>query len=164
MAINAKSLTIGIIIGIILSTAYVVWKSTQDAVVGEPTKEITKLVATPEIRTVYIYKDAKKPPGTTGDVLTAVKTETGTATALLDDTGHASIVLKTDPIAWLSTKGAHQVTYTYGYTDGEVVNRLGYRWDFLRVKRVHFGLLAENNIGSANKDRKLVGIDISYRW
>lgn len=159
---NAKYIFIGVIVGIILSTAYVVWKSPQDAVVGEVTKEIKKQVAIPEIRTVYIYKDAKKPTGTTGDVLTAVKTEIGTATALLDDKGHTSIVLKTDPIAWLSTKGAHQVTYTYGHTDGEVINRLGYRWDFLRIKRVNFSLLAETNLD--NTGNTLVGVGISYKW
>lgn len=166
MAIQAKSIGIGIIIGLLLSAGYVYWKSKQvpKSVVGEVTAEIKESTATPEVRTVYVYKTINKPPGTptTTEVLTAVKTETGTATALLDESGRASIVLQTDLIPWLAFKQNHQATIIYGRMDSEMVTRVGYKWRFLQVKRLELGLAAEANI--AGDSRSLVGIELSYRW
>lgn len=163
---DLKSLALGIVLGLMFATGYVLWKASQtpEAVPGTVTPEIRGQVATPEVRTVYVYRDAKKPKGATGEILTAVKTQTGTATALLDETGRASIVLQTDPLPWLARESAHEVTLIYGSMDHETVKRLGYRWEFLRVKRLHLGLTAETNLGAAGESRTLVGVGLAYRW
>lgn len=163
---NLKSLALGIVIGLLIAAGYVAWKAgqTPKAVPGEVTPEIRGQVATPEVRTVYVYRNAKKPKGTTGDVLTAVKTDTGTATTLLDTEGRASIVLQTDPLPWLARESHHEVTLIYGQMDGETVTRGGYRWSFLRSKRFHAVAAIEANLGASGESLTLVGVGLSYRW
>ena len=129
-----KNAAIWFVLGMLVSAGYMVWKSSQapEAVPGEVTPDIRGQVATPEVRTIYLYRDAKKPRGTPAgsEVLTAVKTDTGTATALLDTEGRASIVLQTDPLPWLARESAHDVTLIYGQMDGETVTRGGYRCSY----------------------------------
>ena len=76
-----KNAAIWFVHGMLVSAGYMVWKSSQapEAVPGEVTPDIRGQVATPEVRTIYLYRDAKKPRGTPAgsEVLTAVKTDTG---------------------------------------------------------------------------------------
>lgn len=159
---------IGFILGLLIAAGYATWRAIQEpeAVIGALAPDIQKQVATPEVRTVYVYRDAKATRGTPVDsaVLTAVKTQTGTATALLDAAGHASIVLQTDPLPWIARGSSHQATLIYGSMDGKAVNRLGYRWEFLRAKRLHLGFTAETNLGTSGENRTLIGLGLAYRW
>lgn len=161
-----RNIAIGFALGLVVAAGYCAWRASQapDAVPGVVTPELQKQVATPEVRTVYIYRDAKMPKGATGDVLTAVKTDTGTATTLLDTEGRASIVLQTDPLPWLARESAHEVTLIYGQMDGETVTRGGYRWSFLQSKRLHAVAAIEANLGVSVESQTLVGVGLSYRW
>lgn len=163
-----RNAVIGFILGLLISAGYVAWKASQtsDAVPGEVTPELQKQVATPEVRTVYVYRNAKKPRETPlgTEVLTAVKTDTGTATTLLDTAGRASIVLQTDPTPWFGMKRQQTVAVVYGYMAGEMVSRLEYRYDLWQVKNLNIGLAAETNLGASQGHRAIVGVGLSYRW
>ena len=163
-----KNAAIGFVLGILVSAGCMVWKASQapEAVPGEVLPEILGQVATPEIRTVYLYRDAKKPRGapTGSEALTAVKTDTGTATTLLDAAGHASIVLQTDPATWFGKTRKQTVTVIYGSMAGEMVSRLEYRYDLWQVKNLNIGLAAETNLGASQGHRAIIGVGLSYRW
>lgn len=168
MTLSPKSLGLGFVLGLMVAAGYTAWQASQapQAVPGVVTPEIQEQVATPETRTVYVYRDAEKPLGTPAgtEVLTAVKTDTGTATALLDDTGHASIVLQTDPAPWFGRTRQQTVTVVYGSMAGEMVSRLEYRYDLWQVKNLNIGLAAETNLGATQGHRAIVGVGLSYRW
>lgn len=165
---NIKSIAIGFILGLLVAAGYSAWRASQapESVPGAITPEIQRQVATPEARTIYVYRDAKKPTGTpiSSDVLTAVRTDFGTATALLDDSGRASIVLQTNPTPWFGRKRQQTVTVVYGSMAGEMVSRLEYRYDLWQVKNLNIGLAAETNLGASQGHRAIVGVGLSYRW
>ena len=157
---------LGFIAGLLVAAivCYFAWPKPQKGVIGQVTSEIQAKQAEPVIRTVYVYKDAKKSLGTSqGDeVLTAVKTKDGTATATLDTEGHAHVILTTDPTPWFGKQSKHNLSLIYGRMDHETVTRLQYRLDFIQVKKLNIGLSAGANIGG--ESRALVGVSLSYAW
>jgi hypothetical protein len=158
---------LGLILGLIVATSISTWqaKDRSRAVIGQATPEIATQVATPLARTVYVYRDAKKPLGipTGSAVLTAVKTKDGTATALLDREGKTSIVLQTDPAPWFGNGHKQALYLIYGYMDNHTVTRVEYSYSLVQIKRMDIAVHLGGNAGSG-ESRALVGISINYSW
>jgi hypothetical protein len=153
----------GFVLGLIVAAAVVLWRESlrPPAVVGQPTAEIAAATATPEIRTVRVYKDAKKPKGTTGDVLTAVKTQTGTATALLSQEGRASIILQTDPTPWFATANDWHGSLYAGVQSGSVVYRGTASRDIARIKNAYVGFVVAAD-KYPDETRIFVGVGVRF--
>jgi hypothetical protein len=140
-----RKIVAGFVTGLVVAAAaYLWWESMRPAaVVGQPTAEIAAAIAVPETRTVYVYRDAKKPAGAAKDtaVLTAIKTETGTATAILSPEGRASIILQTDPAPWFAKSDGWQGSLYAGVQGGSVVYRGTASRDIARLKNAYVGLI-----------------------
>ena len=134
----------GFVLCLIVAAVAFLWRESLSppAVVGQPTAEIAAKAATPETRTVYVYRDAKRPAGAATDtaVLTAVKTETGTATAVLSPEGRASIILQTDPAPWFAAADGWQGSLYAGVQGGSVVYRGTASRDIARLKNAYVGI------------------------
>lgn len=158
-----KQLAIGFLIGIFVATGVCMWKPKPIAVVGQTIPALVGKPQEAQVRTVYVYRDAKKPKGTQPgtEVLTAVKTKEGTATALLDPLGHTSIVLTTDPLPWLAkSKEWHGSLYIGAY-DNKSVYRATLERSFIQTKRLHWGTVVSADKGP--DDTKLL-IGIGFRF
>ena len=164
--VTASGVALGLILGLVVATGISVWqaKHRPPATVGQVTPEIAAQTASPEVRTVYIYNTAKPPGSPTGsEVLTAVKTKTGTATALLSPEGRASIVLQTDPAPWFGKDHKQALYLIYGYMDNRTVTRVEYSYSLAQVKRLDIAAHLGGNVG-AGESRALVGISVGYSW
>lgn len=158
-----RDAAIGFFIGLLLAAGVCMWKAKPVAVVGQTIPELVGKTQEAQVRTVYVYRDAKKPKGTQPgtEVLTAVKTNEGTATALLDPVGHTSIVLTTDPLPWLAkSKEWHGSLYIGAY-DQKSVYRATLERSFFQTKLVHWGLVASADKGP--EDTKLF-LGIGFRF
>jgi hypothetical protein len=161
MMATTVRISIGFVLGILAATGYVAWKASQapEAVTGEVLPEIQQQVATPEIRKVYVYLDAKKPKGTPAGtkVLTAVKTDTGTATTLLDVAGYSSIVLQTDPLPWFRPENVWSGSLYAGVYDKDFTARLTVERSAVQIKRAHIGAVFAVDAGPG-ETRLFIGI------
>lgn len=110
---------------------------------GELTQEIKSKVATPETRTVYIYRGAKKPLGAPkdSDVLTAVKVKEGIATAVLSAEGTTSIIISKEPIPWFRRSRRWGGSFYVGIRDSESIYRASVDRDLIQMKRAHIGVV-----------------------
>lgn len=159
---NLSKHGIAFILGLIAATAICIWKAKPVTVVGETIPELVGKPQEAQVRTVYVYRDAKKPNGTQPgtEVLTAVKTKEGTATALLDPVGHTSIVLTTDPLPWLAkSKEWHGSLYA-GVQDSTTVYRATIERSFIQTKSIHWGVVAGVDKG---QDTKLF-VGVGFRF
>lgn len=142
---NLKYISIGFALGLVVAAGYSIWtaKHRPPAVVGQITPEIAIQTATPETRTVYIYRDAKRPAGVAKDtaVLTAVKTKTGTATAILSPEGRANIILQTDPSPWFAKANDWHGSLYAGVQGGATVYRGTVSRDIARIKNAYMGFV-----------------------
>lgn len=158
---------LGLIFGLILATGISAWmaKHRPSAVIGQITPEIASQTATQEVKTVYVYKTARKPLGTPqgSEVLTAIKTKEGIATALLDRAGRTSIILQTDPTPWFGKSHKQTISVIYGQMDSHTVNRVEYSYSLAQIKRLDIAAHLGGNIDQG-ESRALVGISLSYRW
>lgn len=158
-----KHSAIGFFIGLFVAAGVCVWKAKPVATVGEVIPELVGKPQEAQVRTVYVYRDAKKPKGTLPgtEVLTAVKTKEGTATALLDPVGHTTIVLTTDPLPWLAKSREWHGSLYIGAYDQKSVYRATLERSFFQTKRVHWGLVASADKGPEDT-RLLIGIGFRF--
>lgn len=160
---NLYRFSIGFLTGLLVATVVCMWKAKPVAVVGETIQELAGKTQEAQVRTVYVYRDAKKPKGTqpSTEVLTAVKTKDGTATALLDPVGHTSIVLTTDPLPWLAKSREWHGSLYIGAYDQKSVYRATLERSFFQTKRVHWGTVVSADKGP--EDTKLF-LGIGFRF
>ena len=101
-----RSLSLGFILGIIASSIVVIFNTPKypKDTVGGISPLVKDKTQEAETRTVYVYRDAKPPKGSKPGsvILTGVNTETGTATAVLDQDGRTSISIVTNPLPWIA--------------------------------------------------------------
>jgi hypothetical protein len=150
---NVTILGLGFILGIVTAAGICIWKKPPVAVPGALSPTLVGKATTPEVRTVYVYKTAKKPTGTpTGsDILTAVQTKTQTVTALLDEQGHASIVFQTNPSLWFAREKVWSGSFYAGYRGSDYVSRGTLEYSFLQVKTVHISISLSADRGDETK-------------
>lgn len=157
-----RSYAIGFCIGLIVASGVCFWKEKPTAVVGEVIPELVSATKEPSVRTVYVYRDAKKPKDTptTTEVLTAVKTPTGTATALIDLSGNTTIVLTKDPKPWLAKSREWHGSLYAGVQDSTTVYRATIERSFIQTKSLHWGVVVGVDKG---QDTKLF-VGVGFRF
>lgn len=159
----------GFFIGLIVAAGICAWKAKPVATVGDVIPELVGATKEASVRTVYIYRDAKKPKGTpaTTDVLTAVKTPTGTATALLDPEGYTSIVLTKEPQPWLAKSREWHGSFYAGVQDSTTIYRATIERSFIQTKSLNWGIIAgvDKATGKVDKgkDTKLF-VGVGFRF
>jgi len=129
------------------------------AMPGAGTPNVATRTATPETRTVYVYRDAKKPVGASpGSVLlTEVKTKTGTAAALLDTGGHASIVLQDAPAPWFARAPAWDRSLYIGFRGADFTYRVTVIRDRWQIKQLRLGVAVSIDY-SRSETKGFIGI------
>jgi hypothetical protein len=158
-----KSLAIGFTLGLLVAAGICYWRQPPPGVVGQLTPEIQAKKPESVIRTVYVYRDAIKPPGASqsDDVLTAVKTKDGTATVLLDDEGHTKVILTTDPLPWLAKSRKWNGSFYAGYRGQDLTYRVTLERSVYQVKRAYISVVLSGDKGP-DEGKLFAGIGVRF--
>lgn len=156
---------IGFILGILASAIVVIFLAPKypKATTGGISPLVKDKTQEAETRTVYVYRDVKPPKGSKPGsvVLTGVNTETGTATAVLDQDGRTSISIVTNPLPWIAKSSKWTGGLYAGYRGSEFVYRATIARDLIQVKRLHLGVQVSGDFG-ANDNRLFAGIGVRF--